>query len=372
MKALRIIQGIVIAAIIGLSAQMPAFASRDSHQGQRSIDVMSVNLYIGGDPFAILALDPSDPAFQSNLVTAVTTVFYEIMSSQPALRLQGVADAIAERGPDIVAVQEASLIRIQSPGDIMIGDPAPATTVVADYLEILVAALAARGEHYAVASHVENMDVEMPMMNLQTGTLDDVRLTDRDAILVRTDGPPGQLNTKHPQSGNFTVALPIPDMGLSVPRGWCSVDVFVRGRRLRVICTHPEIQIAPPVQLAQISELLNGPADVDMPVILTGDFNSDPLHRDGSSGYDLFGAWNFKDAWTELNPSAPAGGLTWGHDQYLADPGTPFIWRLDLLQYRGPGIEPVDMDVIDMDLDRTEYPLWASDHAAIGARFILK
>jgi len=372
MKALRIIRGVLIVTMIGLCAQMPAFAKKDSHRGQRSIDVMSVNLYIGGDPFAILALDTSDPAFQSNLVTAVSTVFYEIMVSQPDIRLHGVADAIAERGPDIVAVQEASLIRIQSPGDIMIGDPVPATTVVADYLDQLLAALEARGAHYAVASFVENMDVEMPMMNLQTGSLDDVRLTDRDAILVRTDAPPGHFKVRNPQSGNFAVALPIEDMGLSVPRGWCSVDVFVRGRRLRVICAHPEIQIAPPVQLAQISELLSGPADVDMPVILAGDFNSDPLHRDGSSGYDLFGTWGFKDAWTELNPSDPAGGLTWGHDQYLANPGIPFIWRLDLLLYKGRGLEPVDVSVIDMDLDRTEFPLWASDHAAVCTRFLLK
>jgi len=36
-----------------------------------------------------------------------------------------------------------------------------------------------------------NLDVELPMLNLQTQTIDDARLTDRDAILIRTDLPPG-------------------------------------------------------------------------------------------------------------------------------------------------------------------------------------
>jgi len=372
MKTFRFMHGLATVALIGLVTQMPAHSSEKNHGGKRSVDVMTVNLYVGGDPFEILSLDPSDPAYISNLVMSVTTVYYEIMSSQPAARLQGVADAIAARDPDIVAVQEASLIRTQSPGDILVGGSTSATNVVADYLAMLVAALEARGEHYAVISSVEDLDVEMPMLNIQSDEFDDVRLTDRDAILARTDAPHGLFNATHPQSGNFSVGLPIPEIGLMVPRGWCSADVFVRGKRFRFICAHTETQIAPPVQMAQLSELLSGPADVDMPVIIAGDFNSDALHRDGTTTYDMFGSWGFKDAWAELHPLDPSGGLTWGHDKFLADPGAGFIWRLDLVLYKGEGLEPSSAGVLDMYLNRSTYPLWASDHAAVPVRFMLK
>lgn len=371
MKASRMICGLVAVAVLGLTTQ-PTYAKEKRSGGKRSIDVMTVNLYIGGDVFSVLALNPTAPDYMSNLVATVTTTFYEIISSQPEIRLQGVADAIAARGPDMVAVQEASLIRMQSPGDILIGNPESATDVVVDYLGMLVAALEARGEHYAVASYVQNMDVEMPMMNLQTGVYDDVRLTDRDAILVRTDMPHGQLHVTNPQNGNFSAALPIPSIGLTVPRGWCSVDAFVRGRRFRFICAHPEIQLFPSVQMAQVAELLSGPANVDMSVIIAGDFNTDPLGRDGTATYGMFGSWGFKDAWAESHPFDPAGGLTWGHDEFLADPYTDFIWRLDLVLYKGKGIEPANANVLDMYLNRTDYPLWASDHAALQARFRLK
>jgi hypothetical protein len=371
MKIFRMTCCVAVTALLGLALQLSASPSENRSGNERSVDVMTVNLYIGGDPFEVLALDPSDPAYQSNLVAAVTTIFYEIMASQPDVRLQGIADEIAARQPDIVTVQEASLIRIQSPGDLSVGGTVWPTNVVVDYLGILVSALQARGVDYAVASAVEDLDIEMPMMNLQTGVIDDIRLTDRDAILVRTDKAPGQLNVKNPQSGNFSVALPLPDIDLTVPRGWCSVDLFVRGKRLRVICAHTETQIAPAVQTAQISELLSGPADVDIPVIIAGDFNTDPLQRDGSTAYGLFTNAGFLDSWNTLYPSDTGGGLTWGHDKYLTDPYTDFIWRLDLIMYRGDDITPTDMSVIDIELDRTADPLWASDHAAVCTHFSL-
>src|SRR5258706_315943 len=82
------------------------------------------------------------------------------------------------------------------------GGATPATNVVFDYLQMLVDKLAASGAHYAVAASTDELDVELPMLNLQTGTIDDARLTDRDAILVRTDLSPGQLRVSNPQTGH--------------------------------------------------------------------------------------------------------------------------------------------------------------------------
>jgi endonuclease/exonuclease/phosphatase family metal-dependent hydrolase len=350
-----------------------AFAGQPSGPGgKRGVDTMTVNLYVGGGTERILALDPSDPNYLSNLVFTVTGIYYEIIASQPVTRLQGVADNIAARMPDIVSVEEASLIRNQSPGDLIIGGTTPATNVVFDYLQILVSSLEARGAHYAVVSMTDEIDIELPMMNLQTGNIDDARLTDRDAILVRTDLPPGQLRVSHPQSGNFTNVIHIPGTGISVLRGWCSVDVFIRGRVLRYICVHTEEETVPLLQVAQAQELLNGPAKVNMPVLIGGDFNSDPLHRDGSIAYDTYIAAGFKDAWAELNPLDPTGGLTWGHDEFLANPAVAFDRRIDLVFYKGTTFAPAQADAIDMWLNRSAPPLWASDHAAVAAEFLLR
>lgn len=359
-------------AVMLAVAVLPAQAKIAGVGGKRSVEVMTVNLYVGGDINRVMMIDPAATNYVEQLVGAVTGVYYEILASAPAVRLQTVAGQIAGKMPDIVAVEEASLLRVQSPGDLIIGGTTPATDVVVDYLQLLVAELEARGLHYKVVSTADEMDVELPMFNLQTGMIDDVRLSDREAILVRADLPPGQLRAGNPQSGNFVNVIPIPALGLSVTRGWCSADVFVRGRNIRCICAHLETEVVPELQAAQVLELLAGPADTVLPVIVLGDFNADPLHRDGSIAYDLMPAAGFGDVWAALNPNDPDGGLTWGHDEYLADPDTAFDRRIDFVFYRGKGIVPAEIELLDLATGLAQPPLWATDHAAVSARLLLK
>ena len=361
----------VIATTLALAWPAPA-GQPFGPGGKRGVETMTVNLYIGGGTDRILALDPNDPTYLNNLIATVTGIYYEILTSQPAVRLDGVASQIAAQMPDIVAVQEASLIRNQSPGDLVVGGTNPATNVVADYLEILVDLLNARGAHYAVASTGAEIDIELPMFNLQSGNYDDVRLTDREAILVRTDLPRGQLRVTHPQSGNFTNVIQIPSLGLSVLRGWCSVDVFIRGEVFRYICAHLEQETVPQLQVAQAKELLGGPAKVCLPVMLCGDFNADALHRDGSVAYDNFIRAGFRDAWAETHRRNLTGGLTWGHDELLADPTLKFDRRIDFVFYKGGSFLPERSDVVDLWLGRSTLPLWSTDHAAVTAEFLLR
>lgn len=354
-----------------LASALPALASTNDAGSKRALDTMTVNLYIGTGTEGVTSLDPTDPNFGTNLVTAVTGVYYELLASQPPVRLQGVANQIVARMPDIVAVEEATLLRTQSPGDSLTNDPTPATHVVFDYLQILMDALNARGVHYSVAVTTNEIDIELPMFNLGTGSIDDVRWTDREAILVRADLPPGQLGVSNAQSGHFTNLLQFPGLGLSVPRGWCSVDLFIRGQNLRYICAHLEEETSAQIQVLQAQELLAGPVQTLLPVVLVGDFNSDPLHRDrppaDPTAYPKIIAAGFQDAWAVLHPSNPAGGLTWGHDEYLAFPGVVFDRRIDFVFFRGPGFIPTTADPIDMVLNRAAPPLWASDHAALAA-----
>ncbi len=355
-----------------LASVLPAPAAGKSVGGKRGLETMTVNLYIGGGTESVLAVDPSD---LTALVIAVTGLYYEIAGSQPALRMQAVADRIAARQPDIVAVEEATLLRLQSPGDLVVGGTTPATDVVFDYLQLLVNALDARGMHYAVASTSNEWDVELPMLQLDasglpTGVIDDVRQTDREAILVRTDLPPGHLRVSRPQSGHFATNMEIPSIGFSVTRGWCSIDVFTRGEVLRYVCAHLEEETSPDIQVAQAQELLAGPVNTRLPVILVGDFNADPLHRDrpaaDPSAYPLIVAAGFRDSWAAVHPFNPTGGLTWGHDEFLANPTVLFDRRIDFVFVRGASLIPLKADAIDMVLGRTERPLWASDHAALA------
>ena len=355
---------LLTAAIAILVSITPAWSQKPG--GKRGVDVATVNLYVGADFAPITTLNPEDPDYPVQLVTRVATIHATIVASNFPARAAALAQEIVARSPDIVALQEVSLLRRQSPGDLIVRGTVPATTVELDYLQILLAALHRYGGHYAVVSQVQNTDVELP---LATGpfTFDDVRLTDRDVILARTDLPPGQLRTSNPLSANFSVGLTLPT-GLRILRGWCSIDVQMRGRSFRVINTHLEDQLPEflgDVQGIQARALLDGPANVNAPVVLLGDFNSDANGNYGPTVYPLLtGEGHFTDAWSDARPNEP--GLTWGHDEFLSNRNHPFTLRIDLALFRGEGLDADGVVVAD-PLIRSAAPLWFSDHAAVFA-----
>lgn len=339
----------------------------------RGVDVMQVNLYVGSGLERVAELDPADPEYFNQLVGAVTGIYAEVLASEPTVRLKGVAHEIAARKPDIISLEEASLIRIESPGNLVFGGNNSATNVVYDYLQILMDQLKKQGLHYTVAAVTTGLDVELPGFNQQTGGFDDVRLTDREAILVRTDYPRDKFYTSNPQGGNFTNVV-VTAAGLPLLYGWCSVDMHIRGRNFRYICAHLTEESDPAMQVLQARELLEGPANVNLSVMIVGDFNADPLHRDGSVAYDEFISAGFSDAWAVKHWHNLDGGLTWGHDELLADPGTKFDRRIDLMFFRGNQIWPMNngTKTWNMRLNRKDAPLWSSDHAAVTTAFWLE
>lgn len=78
----------------------------------------------------------------------------------------------------------ASLYRTGAP-DSFFGNPTLAENVELDFLELL---LNERGLHYSPVTVTENTDAETPGYTAP-GVLQDIRLTDRDVILARTDPP---------------------------------------------------------------------------------------------------------------------------------------------------------------------------------------
>lgn len=172
-------------------------------------------------------------------------------------RAAALAVEIDRARPELIGLQEAVLVRRQSPPD---GPATPATTVVLDYVQILLDALAARGLHYEVAVQSIGLDAELPSI---LGF--DVRHTDREVILARADLATADLKLSNAQAGNFTVncALPSQITGpIPIRRGWVAVDAKVRGKSFRFISTHLDGDCLPftsAIQRAQAAEILAGP-----------------------------------------------------------------------------------------------------------------
>lgn len=140
---------------------------------------------------------------------------------------------------------------------------------------------------------------------------------------------------------------------------------MLRGQTFRFINTHLE-QEGPfnAIQVTQGDEILQGPADTDLPVILAGDFNSRADGTGTPTYSNLIGA-GFKDAWNATHPGEL--GNTWGHDEDLLNTTVDLTQRLDLVLFRN-NLCTLDADVVgDEPIDRTPSGLWPSDHAGVVA-----
>jgi hypothetical protein len=329
---------------------------------------MTRNLYVGADLAPVVgAIASGDP---SAIVGAVSTFWADVRSTNFPERADTLAEEIAHTEPLLVGLQEVSLFRTGAP-DSFFGNPTRATQVEFDYLAILLAALDERGLHYAPVAVTQNVDAESTGF-VAPGLLRDIRLTDRDVILARTDLPASQLQLSNIRTANFAtnVTIPIGHTGQSFTslHGWNSVDAKVRGKVFRFINTHLEVESPSPivndVQLAQGVELLTGPADTPLPVILVGDFNS-RADGTGTATYRHLIDAGLQDAWSDTHPGEP--GYTFGHDANLRNATVNFTQRLDLVLYRGD-LRAFDADVVGEELrDRTRSGLWPSDHAGVVA-----
>lgn len=367
---------IVILSLAACSDGLPLGpSSRASveRSGSPALDVLTWNVYVGARVQDLLMIqDPTQIPFE------VARLLGEIQATNFAERAEAIADQIAGAHPHVVGLQEVSLIRVQSPGDFLVGNLVPATTPVQDYLDILQQALAARGADYVIVATSSNFDVEAPMVNFTTGGLDDIRLTDLDVMLVRSD-----VAWSNSQAGNYAAVLPISLGGVDLPKpsGWTSVDVTLKGQQYRIISTHLEAaDIAPGVIDPQLAALQAGQAYELMaiadaspfPVILVGDLNS---AADGSSTttYEDILAAGFVDAWTLGRPRDL--GYSSGQDPDLRNADSKLRHRIDFIFYRDErtragkhfnGSAQVEL-VGEEPGDKTATGMWPSDHAGVLA-----
>lgn len=331
----------------------------------KGLTVMSRNLYAGTELEPVIgAVSTGDP---TAIVTAVSQAWANVGATNFPERAEALADEIEAAQPHLIGLQEVALFRTGVP-DSAIGNPTKADHVELDYLDILVDELASRGLNYEAVVVTEQFDAEFP--GLTANGLQDIRLTDRDVILARTDLPRGQFKIVDVQEGNFATNVQVPLGGgqtFEILRGWNAVDVKVNGTKVRFINAHLEAENANPlinaVQAAQAQELLDGPANFSKRVILAGDFNS-RADGTGTTSYSQFIGAGFVDAWSTTHPNEV--GNTWGHDSDLLNTTVNLTQRLDLVLTRGK-LRARSADIVGEELnDRTASGLWPSDHAGIA------
>jgi endonuclease/exonuclease/phosphatase family metal-dependent hydrolase len=302
----------------------------------------------------------------SQFATEVANAYLEVQASNIPERSAAIADEIAARQPYLIGLQEVSVWRT---GPLF----GHADTVTYDALQSLLQALEARGQHYSVIKTVTEFEGEAPSaLGIEVG------FSDLDVVLARTDLSVSELQLSNVQGQHFVTNLvfPSPVLGIvTIPRGWISVDGKLRGKEFRFITTHLE-SFHPGVQAAQASELMLGPANTDLPVIICGDLNTEAPGGNPAlnAAYQIVLSGGFSDIWSTLHPSDP--GFTWplhAEDPFTSS-STP-SQRIDLVLSRAgrKGLGALATDLIgNLSSDLTQSGLWPSDHAGLLSVFTLE
>jgi endonuclease/exonuclease/phosphatase family metal-dependent hydrolase len=349
--------------VLFVASMILAFGAA-SHAAERPVKTMSRNLYLGANltPAVTALILPA-------LILANYAVWQAVQATDFPARAQELADEIVDKDPHLIGLQEVATWKVGA-----FGDPAPASTVVYDFLASLQAALAARGEPYDLVVIQREAEIEAPASDFST-FFADVRLEMNDAILVKqADLALGEIVLANPQSANFQNNLTLPTAAgpITVRRGWTAVDATVNRRSFRFVNTHLEAFSAG-FRALQAGELLAGPLALPptQAVVLVGDLNSDP-DNDSSTPTDptpnnlaynlIVGVGGFAD--TEWEDSE---GPTCCHADDLLNPSAEFTGRIDHVLHRG-GVVTVRKDVFGDDPDeKTLSGLWASDHGGVIA-----
>lgn len=337
---------------------------------RQTVKVMTWNIYVGTNVDVVLSVsDPNEVPFA--VAAAYDTVY---LTDFPARAMQ-IAKIIGQNQPHMIGLQEVSLIERYEPGN---SDPVESL----NYLEILLNALAQRGLNYYLADSIHNADVTMPRFAGVDGDgnpiFDNVRLLDADAILVR-----GDVQISDSLKGNYAAALPVPDLGISIPRGYVSVVATVEGKSYRFVDTHLE-PFVEQVRLPQVQELANVFAGETLPIFLVGDFNT--LEPTGPSPYGdatyvfMTETAGYKDSWVYNLRGNQGAGYTNSFSSNLMDPYPDLYQRIDFIFIGNYGLPagrhlfgPVQAEVVgDRMQDRTPSGLWPSDHAGVAAKFHLE
>lgn len=358
---------------------------------QEDLQVMTRNLYIGLDIFAVAVADDFIGEAQAALGIAAASYRERVVT---------LAAEIAGQQPHLVSLQEVYDFTFN---DQNFGPPFP----FVDFLDELLSALQSRGVVYQVVAAMKNTDIAIPLTLPILGE-GIVRVIDRDIILRREDVAAwpvdlaGLCRTLDGWDGcNYGLDisfLPIPNPpGLPNPadpenpiiieRGLVAAYVQFDGQPLVFVNTHLEVrelgmaqglpigfyQSLQALELVAILEFLA--SELEIPILVGGDFNSSPqdnyLHDFSAfvltPPYQQMAAAGFLDTWILHRPGEP-DGFTCCQAEDLLNQRSALYERIDLiLSSEAPRKVKVHLTG-NKPADKTPAGLWPSDHAGVAAR----
>ena len=212
-----------VVAVLAMLASVLAWGSapvraedNDGDLGRHEVRVLTQNMYVGAD----IGILTGAKKLVELITTAIPTFSKNILATKPDERAAAMAAEIAKQRPDFVALHEAWIL----------------TTVgfKMDLLTSVLEALKALGQPYALVTGgtVTKEDLDLTSFGVN------FRLTNRSAILMRTDVD--ILFIDNPQSKQFPTAITLPPPLNHIPihGGYVSVDAVVRGQPLRFVAVH--------------------------------------------------------------------------------------------------------------------------------------
>lgn len=326
------------------------------------VKVLSRNIYIGTNVTSLFG-----QVSLLEIPSAVRDAFNLLENTNFTERAEALAVEIEKTKPHLIGLQEVAHVFIQSPGDYLSGNSQLADLEVYDYLQILLDALSARGLNYSVAAVLSNADIELPMLptkySVPSSQLDDVRLIDHDAILVRSD-----VSYSNVAEVVYNDSLIIDaDLGIAVTRGYTAVTAIINGKSYRFANTHLEsFDITQTLRDGQLNQLLAAMENESIPVILAGDFNFNPA----STFYQRTVQKGYEDAWINNPLTYNTEGFTYGHEDDLLNSSADFFTRIDyvFVKSSNPFSFEESFVVGDELRDRTASKLWPSDHGGVVSK----
>jgi endonuclease/exonuclease/phosphatase family metal-dependent hydrolase len=347
--------------LLALAALMlvPATALAGSSKKSKTtnVTVMTRNLYLGADIISLAtATDRND--FEQKATALFQTVGKTDFKSRSAL----IADEIKKNKPDFVGMQEVALWRKGADG-VKDGSATPATEVVYDWMADLKAELKKRKLKYKVARVQTEFDFEGP-----TSMGHDIRFTQQDAVLVRSDR---KIKTKKAKSANYDAAFQVPLNSIgetaNVKRGYIYVDATVNGAKFRFVDTHLEAY-SEDIGLAQAKELTKGPLRGKGQKVLVGDMNSE-IGSDASDPIDHLLDFGLDDTFfTKTRRDTK----TCCQAEDVANAESQLKSRIDFILAK-PKVPVVKSLVVgNKPSVKTPNGLWPSDHAGVVSKLKLK
>lgn len=344
------------------------------------LEVMTQNQYFGAD-FAPLLTASTAEEFNAALID----VMQQMGASNAPARLEAQAKLITKRKPDVVGLQEVSLVVCSDPYNTGACDDPSIKGAFVDHLALTLSAL---NGTYEAAAAVINLNVPgIPFDFYGTGLPAFLSFVDRDVILVRTGIEAGVVDYSNvctkpvlANGCNYLYALgPIstPYGDIYFERGYVGVDVTVSGKDYRIVNTHLEVKdppVPPILQAAQAQELINT-LTATMPayksLVVMGDTNSSPVDPYGGP-YSQFVEGGYTDMWTLLPGRLP--GFTCCQLGDLSNHKSVLYERVDLIlsmdALAGAKKPRVLGDVVSSKTPPHGRGLWPSDHGAVTATLV--